>query len=170
MQSIADAGGADARALEGLARADAEAYARVTDARRLPHTSPEESRARQAAIELALLDATRIPLQVAGCCTCRDGRGESGRARQSERCDRRGDVAGADGRRGVPRGDFNVRVNANDMTDGEAAVGFRDEALSLVAAADRDAAVVSAIVEQGVVKQSLKPRNALVSGCRSLII
>ncbi|HEY5087996.1 MAG TPA: cyclodeaminase/cyclohydrolase family protein, partial [Gemmatimonadaceae bacterium] len=54
-----------ARELQDLSALDAEAYAHVTDARRLPHSSVEDSAPREAAIRSALLHAIDIPLAVA---------------------------------------------------------------------------------------------------------
>lgn len=48
-----------------LAELDAAAYARVADARRMPHATADETAARDAAIGTALLDAIVPPLRVA---------------------------------------------------------------------------------------------------------
>ena len=54
-----------AHELQALAKLDAEAYALVTDARRSPRASTEESAQREAAIRTALLHAIDVPLSVA---------------------------------------------------------------------------------------------------------
>lgn len=51
--------------LQTLAARDSEAYAEVTDARRLATTTPEEAAHRSQAIEAALFSAARVPLEVA---------------------------------------------------------------------------------------------------------
>jgi formiminotetrahydrofolate cyclodeaminase len=54
--------------LEGLAQADADAYAYVTAAYRLPRDTDEQRSARSAAIQSALGEAARVPLEVAEAC------------------------------------------------------------------------------------------------------
>jgi formiminotetrahydrofolate cyclodeaminase len=53
------------RRLLALANADAEAYAGVRDAYRLPRSSEDERAARTAAIEAAMQRATEVPLETA---------------------------------------------------------------------------------------------------------
>jgi methenyltetrahydrofolate cyclohydrolase len=51
-----------------LADEDAQAYLAYLAARRLPSGSPEETGAREAAVESAARKATAVPLQVVACC------------------------------------------------------------------------------------------------------
>jgi len=54
--------------LTALMDADADAYERVIAAYRLPRVTPVEKAARRQAIEEALHEATRVPLEIATCC------------------------------------------------------------------------------------------------------
>jgi formiminotetrahydrofolate cyclodeaminase len=54
--------------LQGLADADAEAYAAVSAAYRLARETDEQRQARTAAIQSALAQAASVPLQVASAC------------------------------------------------------------------------------------------------------
>lgn len=54
--------------LADLVDADAAAYAGYAGARRLPRTTPEERRARRAALQAALRDSTAVPLELAEAC------------------------------------------------------------------------------------------------------
>jgi methenyltetrahydrofolate cyclohydrolase len=63
----AEAGELRAR-LQALAEADAEAYAAVSAAYRLPRDTEEQRRARSSAIQAALAKAAGVPLEVADAC------------------------------------------------------------------------------------------------------
>jgi len=67
MREIQTGALAVAHELQSLALRDADAYARVTDARKLPHRTPAETITRDDAIHDALLGAIEIPLAVARC-------------------------------------------------------------------------------------------------------
>ena len=56
------------RALMGLARQDSAAFDAVVRARRMPQTTPAESEARERALALAGLEASRVPLRTAEAC------------------------------------------------------------------------------------------------------
>ncbi len=65
MRDTASSAASLAAQLESLASRDSEAYAAVTDARRLPSRTPAELEQRASAITAALRRATEIPLEVA---------------------------------------------------------------------------------------------------------
>ncbi|NLV74469.1 MAG: cyclodeaminase/cyclohydrolase family protein [Chloroflexi bacterium] len=54
--------------LAHLVDADMAVYSHVMAAYRLPHKSAEEKAARQTSIQVALVEAARVPLQIGECC------------------------------------------------------------------------------------------------------
>lgn len=50
--------------LETLARRDAEAYSAVVDAQKLPHDSADDTAQRELAVQVALIGASEVPLEV----------------------------------------------------------------------------------------------------------
>ncbi len=56
------------RELEALVEADARAFAPLSDAYRMPKATPGEARAKEAALQAALKDATEVPLSIMEAC------------------------------------------------------------------------------------------------------
>ena len=117
MTALAGAARADAEALEKLARADSEAYARVTDARRLPHSTAAEKAARAEAIESALLDAARVPLEVARISARTAGYARDLASRGNSNAVSDAGVAALLAVAACRGADYNVRINVKSLAD-----------------------------------------------------
>lgn len=132
--------------LQALARRDAEAYAHVVDARRLPNGSADDARRRDVALRDALLGAARVPLDV-----CRAS-GEV--ARLAEIAAERGNVhavtdagvAAALAAAACTGAMYNVRVNVATLQDPREGAALADESITLAEAASATAARVHAHV------------------------
>ncbi len=132
--------------LEALAARDAEAYASVTDARRLPSAEPHDAAHRARAIQGALFAAARVPLEV---------------ARLSERvitliitvaqrgnCNAISDagVAALMANAACTAAAYNVRVNVKLLGDVDGARELAESALALEASVERRAKQVADLV------------------------
>ena len=69
MRDVAVQAAAAAAELSSLAHRDAAVYERVMEAYRLPRDTDDQLASRQSAIESALLDAARVPLETARVCS-----------------------------------------------------------------------------------------------------
>jgi glutamate formiminotransferase/formiminotetrahydrofolate cyclodeaminase len=136
-----------ARELQVLAARDAEAYARVTDARRLPRSTSQESARRESAIHTALMDAIDVPLSVARLAAeVAELTSSVARSGNSHAITDAG-VAALLARAACTGASYNVRVNAlslRDPADGDAAVG---ESIALAVETDSICAEVGRLVE-----------------------
>ena len=130
--------------LGSLVQDDADAYAAVGDAYRLPK---DDADARNAAIQSALVLAAEVPLETAR--LCRDV------AELAVGCASRGNtnaitdsgVAALLAEAACRGAAYNVRVNAASITDPLRAAELLDEAATLVAATRASAAAAAARVE-----------------------
>jgi len=132
--------------LHALALRDAEAYARVTDARRLPRRTPDEAAARDEAIHAALLGAIDVPLAVARCAarivilvSAVAERGNSNAISDAG-------VAALLASAACTGACYNVRVNASALGDISDAEGAVDEAIALSAETEALAASIAEMV------------------------
>lgn len=132
--------------LAGLAERDAEAYARVTDARKLPAMEPDDTLRRAAAIQAALFTAAHVPLEVARLCervmtlvvaVARHGNGnaltDAG-------------VAALMANAACTAAAYNVRVNVRTLGDAPGAPELSAAAFALVASVERSAKEVADMV------------------------
>ncbi len=148
MQALASAATALRAKLSGLVQADADAYAVVSSAYKLPKATTDEQTARDAAIQAALMHAAAIPLDTARACAAV--------AALAATCAEKGNTNAASDA-GVSAllalaactgAAYNVRINVASMTDKTAGAPLAAEALRLVAATEADAARAGAAVER----------------------
>ena len=138
------------RRLAALVKEDADAYALVSAAYRLPHDSAAMTAARDASIQTALLMAAAVPLETA--------RASAAVARLSVICAKKGNanavsdagVAALLAEAACKGAAYNVRINLASMTDRRAGEDLASEARRLVhecasAAIDAQSAVEQAI-------------------------
>jgi glutamate formiminotransferase/formiminotetrahydrofolate cyclodeaminase len=132
-----------ARDLQSLASRDASAYARVTDARKLPHGTPDETAVRDEAVHNALLGAIEVPLAVARCAarivmlvSTVSERGNSNAISDAG-------VAALLASAACTGACYNVRVNASALRDISDAEGAVEEAIALSAETEALAASVA---------------------------
>jgi glutamate formiminotransferase / formiminotetrahydrofolate cyclodeaminase len=133
--------------LESLSRLDAEAYARVVDARKLASASVDEAAHRDAALRDALLSAARVPLDVS--------RASESVARLSEIVAQRGNsnaisdagTAAALATAACTSASYNVRININSLAVGAGGEDLAAEAMRLALSTAAIAERVARIVE-----------------------
>ncbi|MDQ2890054.1 MAG: glutamate formimidoyltransferase [Gemmatimonadota bacterium] len=133
--------------LHSLAARDAESYARVTDARRQPHDTPESSAQREIAIRKALLDAISVPLAVSRLAVnvvdLALGVARNGNSNAITDAGTAALVASA----ACASAGYNVRINARSLRDPSEAAASVREACELAATAATTAALVADLVE-----------------------
>jgi glutamate formiminotransferase / formiminotetrahydrofolate cyclodeaminase len=132
-----------ARELQALALRDAEAYARVTDARKLPHRNPDETAARDDAIHNALLGAIDVPLAVARCAARVVMLVSTVAERGNSNAISDVGVAALLASAACTGACYNVRVNASALRDSADAERAVDEAIALSAETEALAASVA---------------------------
>ncbi len=151
MRTVAERAHALAHDLAAYAQRDAEAYAKVVDARKLPTGSATDTDRRDAALRDALLGAARVPLDVC--------RASEAVAHLSEAVAERGNsnaitdagVAAALASAACTSAAYNVRINVRELRDSAAGAALVTEAVALVgsatAVANRVAGLVDAALE-----------------------
>jgi len=132
-----------AHELQTLARRDAEAYARVTDARRLPHRTPDENVARDIAMHDALLGAIDVPLSVARCAARTVVLVSAVSERGNSNAISDAGVAALLASAACTGAAYNVGVNASALRDSADAAGPLEEAIALSAETEALAASVA---------------------------
>jgi glutamate formiminotransferase/formiminotetrahydrofolate cyclodeaminase len=148
MRSIAAAATSLRARLSALVKADADAYAAVSAAYKLPKAAPEELAARDAAIQASLMRAAEVPLETARACaavaelaaTCAE-KGNTNAASDAG-------VAALMAEAACRGAAYNVRINVGAMPDRSAGAPLGTEAEHLVAAASAAAARATAAVER----------------------
>ena len=132
-----------------LVREDADAYALVSAAYRLP-SDGEAATVRDAAIQAALVKAAEVPLETArACCDV---------ARLAVTCAAKGNtntvsdsgVAALLAEAACRGAAYNVRINVASMTDRSTGEALAKEATELVAAAHAAAEQASALVDEAI--------------------
>jgi len=150
MRTLADRAAALGARLAALVREDADAYAVVSSAYKLPKDSPEQQAARDAAIQAALMHAARVPLKTA--------RAAGEVAALAAICAQKGNTNAASDAgvaalmaaaacRGAA---YNVRINVASMADKAAGAPLAQEAAALDAAATAASHVANAAVEKAI--------------------
>jgi glutamate formiminotransferase/formiminotetrahydrofolate cyclodeaminase len=135
------------QSLEELAPLDAEAYAAVIDATKLPGGSPADATHRGTVVEMALLAAANVPLQVC--------RASDEVARLAEVVAERGNVnaitdagvAAALASAACLGAAYNVRVNVRSLPDPTVGASLATEATALTRSASEAAARVEQKIE-----------------------
>lgn len=135
MRALAEAANALKAQLAALVKTDADAYAMVSGAYKLPKEAPDQQTARDAAIQAALMHAAAVPLDTA--------RAAAAVAALAATCAEKGNTNAASDAgvaallaeaacRGAA---YNVRINVASMPDKAAGAPIAAEAAKLVAAA-----------------------------------
>jgi glutamate formiminotransferase/formiminotetrahydrofolate cyclodeaminase len=148
MRALAESASALKAHLAALVKTDADAYAVVSGAYKLPKETPDQQAARDAAIQAALMHAAAVPLDTARAAaavaalaaTCAE-KGNSNAASDAG-------VAALLAEAACRGAAYNVRINVASMVDRAAGAPMAEEAGSLVAAAADAARRATAFVEK----------------------
>jgi glutamate formiminotransferase/formiminotetrahydrofolate cyclodeaminase len=147
MRAIAATAATLTAKLSHLVQADADSYARVSAAYKLPKEDEAQTAAREVAIQAALVEASIVPLETARLC--------SDVAALAADCARYGNTnavsdagVGALLAEAAARGAaYNVRINAQSMTDKSHASMLVDQAVEIAAQASAHARKALAAVD-----------------------
>jgi glutamate formiminotransferase/formiminotetrahydrofolate cyclodeaminase len=150
MQELAAKAAALGVRLSSLVKEDSDSYALVSAAYKLPKENPEQTAARDAAIQAALMKAAEVPLETARACV--------GVAKLAAVCAQKGNsnavsdagVAALLAEAACKGAAYNVRINVSSMSDPHSGKKLADEVTALVhecasAAIDAISAVERAI-------------------------
>jgi glutamate formiminotransferase/formiminotetrahydrofolate cyclodeaminase len=137
-----------AEGLSKLVERDAEAYASVSAAYKMPKENESALSARKEAITKALLGAAEVPLETARLCAQAAELAASVAAKGNSNAVTDAGVAALLASAGCKGAAYNVRVNVASLEDRSVGQHLEEEALKLVAAADAHAAEACAIVER----------------------
>ncbi|MGI8508184.1 MAG: glutamate formimidoyltransferase [Gemmatimonadaceae bacterium] len=132
--------------LESLAERDAEAYAQVVDARKLPTTEPEGTARRAMAIETALFAAAHVPLEVARLSEQVMTLVASVAQRGNPNALTDAGVAALMASASCTAAAYNVRVNVKALGKVQGARELSEAALALVASVEKSAREVADLV------------------------
>jgi glutamate formiminotransferase / formiminotetrahydrofolate cyclodeaminase len=150
MTTLAEAAGRLGARLADLVREDADAYGLVSAAYKMPKEPVEQAAKRDAAIQSALLDAARVPLETARACAAV--------ATLAATCAQKGNpnaasdagVAALMAAAACRGAAYNVRINVASMSDGSAGKSLAEEASRLVRDAGAAAALATDAVEKAI--------------------
>jgi glutamate formiminotransferase/formiminotetrahydrofolate cyclodeaminase len=148
MKEIAAKATALKEQLAALVQADADAYAIVSNAYKLPKNSPVEIAARDAAIQAALMKAAEIPLETARACAAVASLAAPCAEKGNTNAASDAGVAALLAEAACKGAAYNVRINVASMSDKSAGAPLAAEAVKLVAAASADAARATGFVEK----------------------
>jgi glutamate formiminotransferase/formiminotetrahydrofolate cyclodeaminase len=150
MKELAAKAAALGARLSALVKEDSDSYALVSAAYKLPKENPEQTAARDSAIQAALMKAAEVPLETARACVAV--------AKLAAACAQKGNsnavsdagVAALLAEAACKGAAYNVRINVASMSDPRAGKKLADEAAALVhecasAAIDAISAVERAI-------------------------
>jgi glutamate formiminotransferase / formiminotetrahydrofolate cyclodeaminase len=136
-----------ADALSRLVERDADAYARVSAAYKLPREPETALAARKDAITKALLAAAEVPLETARLCAHAAELAASVAVKGNSNAITDAGVAALLAAAGCKGATFNVRINVASLEDRSLARHLEEEAMTLVARAERHSAEACAAVE-----------------------
>jgi formiminotetrahydrofolate cyclodeaminase len=134
--------------LSKLVERDADAYAEVSSAYKLPKDSPS----RADAITKALLRAAQVPLETARLCAEAAELAASVAAKGNSNAVTDAGVAALLASAGCKGAAYNVRINVVSLDDRSLGENLAKEAMELVAAAEGYAAEACALVESALSK------------------
>lgn len=144
--NYADGGQLLVKHLLELVDEDTEAFNRIMDAVRLPKSTPEEIEARNAAVEAATLNATRVPLRTMEAALdvfpLLEAMAETGNPASVSDAG----VGALAARSAVLGAELNVRINAAQLADRDMAAGLTARAAEMAAEAVKAEADLLAIV------------------------
>jgi glutamate formiminotransferase/formiminotetrahydrofolate cyclodeaminase len=135
-------------ALSQLVQRDADAYAQVSAAYKLP----KDSAGRQDAITQALLGAAQVPLETARLCVEAAALAASVAAKGNSNAVTDAGVAALLASAGCKGAAFNVRINVSSLDDRSRGQHLENEAQELVRTAEAHAAEACAQVESALSK------------------
>jgi glutamate formiminotransferase / formiminotetrahydrofolate cyclodeaminase len=137
-----------AEGLSRLVERDAEAYTAVSAAYKMPKEPESALAARRDTITRALLGAAEVPLETARLCAQAAELAASVAAKGNSNAVTDSGVAALLASAGAKGAAYNVRVNVAALDDRSRGSHLEEEAMSLVAAAERHAAEACAAVER----------------------
>jgi len=136
--------------LSALVEEDARSYTAVSDAYKMAKEPVEAAVARSAAITIALLGASRVPLETARACADVCELAERAAARGNSNAVSDAGVAALLGEAACRGAAYNVRINVAALEDKSAGQALVDEVQQLVDRAARHAAATTAVVERAI--------------------
>lgn len=136
-----------ARDLRALAELDAEAYARVTDARRSPRGTAEQSTQREDAIRTALLHAIEVPLSVARIAARVTQLALTVAEKGNPNAITDAGVAALLASAACTGASYNVRINTRSLRDPSEGNAAAEESIALASEADAAAATVARMID-----------------------
>ncbi len=134
--------------LSRLVERDAEAYAAVSAAYKMPKESPDSAAARGKAITMALLFAAEVPLETARRCADAGALAVTVASRGNSNAITDAGVAAMLASAGCRGAAFNVRINVASLTDRSLGAHLEREAIDLAATAEKYSAEACALVER----------------------
>ena len=144
MTVVASNADALTKALSMLVDRDADAYALVSEAYKLPR----DADGRDDAITKALLGAAEVPLETARLCAQAAELAATVAAKGNTNAVTDAGVAALLAEAGCKGAAYNVRINVSSLTDRSLGAHLEREAMSLVAAASRSAAEATSLVDK----------------------
>ena len=136
--------------LSALVEEDARSYTAVSSAYKMAKEPVEAAVARSAAITIALLGASRVPLETARACADVCELAERAAARGNSNAVSDAGVAALLGEAACRGAAYNVRINVAALEDKSAGQALVDEVQQLVDRAARHAAATTAVVERAI--------------------
>ena len=137
-----------ADSLSKLVERDADAYAQVSAAYKLPKDTDDAAGQRAEAITKALLGAAEVPLETARLCAQAAELASAVAAKGNSNAVTDAGVAALLASAGCKGAAYNVRINVASLSDKSAGAHLEREALDLVSAADGHASEAAAAVER----------------------
>ena len=133
--------------LQDLVDEDAEAYASVIAARRLPKGTPEEQASRKAAVQAAVVHSARVPLETLQAIAVLADMVEQAAARGNPSCITDAGSAAALIRAGANAASWNVRINLASIMDEALRDNLGESAARGLARAEECAGRTESLVE-----------------------
>jgi len=145
-KDIAQQAAALGQRLAQLVELDAQSYAAVSAAYKLPKATPEQESMRKAAITAALIGASEVPLETARACATVTALAEVAARQGNVNARSDAGVAALMAEAGCRGAAFNVKVNVDALDDSRAAHGLTEAAENFVRDASEAAKRTAALV------------------------
>jgi len=136
--------------LQGLVVRDTNAYEAVTTAYKLPKETEEQVAVRAAAIDSALVYAAQVPLETAQACARVAELAATAAVKGNINAASDAGVAALLAEAACRGAAYNVRINVSSMTDKSKGAALAAQAERVLAAASRQAAAATAVVERNI--------------------
>jgi len=147
MQETLGAAGQARMRLQDLVDEDAEAYAAVVAARRLPKSTPPEQEARKAAVQAAVVRSAKVPLETLETIAVLSDLVEQAAVRGNPSCITDAGSAAAMIRAGACAASWNVRINLASIVDESLRHGLAESASRALARALESAGRTESLVD-----------------------